>query len=325
MSTMRPRIAVLTTPEVGHPDLENLRDCAHIVWSDEVGVGEALEGARAAFLWDTGMWRELQRNWGRCGGLEWVHAAVTGVEGICFEELRDSRVTLTNAAGTYDEPIAEYVALAVLAFERDWRRICGQAARHAWEPFTAHRVAGKSVLVVGPGHIGRACARKLAALGAHVSAVGRTARETDPDFGRVRPFTQLRGALAGADHIVVATPLTDETYHLIDAGALARCKPEAHLVNVGRGAVVDTAALVGALQSGHLGGATLDVVEGEPLGPASPLWDVPGLTLTPHLSGEVDGTDGALVEQFLGNAQRWLAGKPLANMVDKQRGYGAKG
>ncbi len=322
---MRPRIAVLTTPEVGHPDLGELSEHAVIAWSDEVGVAPALQGARAAFLWDTGMWRELRDNWGLCEHLEWVHAAVTGVEGICFEQLRDSQVALTNAAGTYDEPIADYVTLAVLAFERDWRRICAQAERHAWEPFTAHGFAGRNVLVVGPGRIGRACGRKLAALGAHASAVGRTAREGDPDFGRVLPFTQLHAALTDADHIVVATPLTSETRHLIDAEALACCKPGAHLVNVGRGPVVDTQALVAALRSGALAGATLDVVEGEPLDPSSPLWDVPNLTLTPHLSGEVAGTEEALVGQFVANARRWLAGEPLANVVDKQRGYGTRG
>lgn len=321
----RPRLAVLTNPEVGHPDLGELAALVDIAWSDEVGFGAALDGADAAFLWDVSLWRELEANWGRCGRLEWVHAAVTGVEGICFPELRDSRVVLTNAAGTYDEPIAEYVALAVLAHSRGWRRLCTQAEQHTWQPFTAQGLRGKDVLVVGPGRIGRACGRALAALGARVRAVGRTAREDDADFGRVLPFTRLDEAVGTADHIVVATPLTDETYHLINADILSRCKPGAHLVNVGRGPVVCTADLVEALQAGRLGGATLDVVEGEPLAPESPLWDVAGLAITPHLAGEVAGADGALVEQFIDNARRWLGGRELANKVDKLRGYGTVG
>ena len=123
------------------------------------------------------------------------------------------------------------------------------------------------------------------------------------------------------DHVVLAAPLTEATRNLVDADVLAAMKPDAHLVNVARGPLVDEDALLVALGKGQLAAATLDVFGTEPLPPDSPLWDAPGVTITAHMSGDVVGWRDTLARQFADNARRWLAGDPLLNVVDKDLGY----
>lgn len=316
------KLAVMSSEELGRFDLGPLPEGCDVAWSFGGGdLGAALQGADALFLWDAGRAGELREHWELCTGLRWVHAAVTGVDQLCFEELAASEAVLTNAGGIYDDAIAEYAVVACLMYERRMGRLMRQQLSHEWGWLQGSRLGGKNVLVVGPGRIGRCCARKLAALGAYVGALGRTERPGDEDFGFIGSSRDAARYLPHADHILLTSPLTDETYHLVDGAFLAACKPSAHLVNVGRGGLVDTGALVAALVAGRLGGATLDVLEAEPLPKESPLWDMESVVVTPHIAGDADGFEPALIAQFNENLQRYATGQELLCVVDKKAGY----
>ncbi|MFD1212898.1 NAD(P)-dependent oxidoreductase, partial [Arthrobacter sp. GCM10027362] len=149
----------------------------------------------------------------------------------------------------------------------------------------------------------------------------RTAREHDGDFGTVLPSAKLVQHAGWADHLVLAAPLTAQTRHLVGARVLAAMKPSAHLINVGRGALVDEPALVDALRSGRIAAASLDVFEQEPLPAGHPFWDMENVHVSAHMSGDVAGWRDALADQFLANLDRFIAGAPLENLIDKALGY----
>jgi phosphoglycerate dehydrogenase-like enzyme len=221
----------------------------------------------------------------------------------------------------YDEPTAEYVLGLILALAKDFPRIWEHQQHHEWRPHQSGTITGRTALVWGTGPIGRAIARLLRAVGMRVCGAGRTARSDDPDFGTVHGADTLRPALAEADYVVLAAPLTPDTRGMVDAPVLAAMKPGARLINVGRGALVDEKALVDHLAAGRLAGAALDVFDQEPLPAESPLWDMPGVIVSPHMAGETMGEREALIELFLDNLTRRAEGLPLRNVVDKRRGY----
>lgn len=320
----RPKIAVITSREVGKPSLSIPPSAAQIFYSTDTGLKEALHGAKAAFLWDVALIDEVRRNWEWTSDLEWMHVAVAGVDAMCFDEMRESPLVLTNAGGVYNYAIAEYVTGAVISYERNYPRLRFQKDHCEWKPFVSSSAQGKNALILGPGRIGRACARSLATLGMHVRGVGRTARKDDPDFECIYAVESIEDCVGWAHHLIVTAPLTDDTYHLLDADLFKQCRPSVHVVNVGRGPIINTSDLVRALQSGHVGGATLDVFENEPLSPMSPLWKMSTVMITPHIAGEINGFEEALIAQFEENARKWLKGEPLDWVVDKNRGYAAK-
>lgn len=302
------------------PHLGPLHGSVDLRFTDAAGLGEAVKGARALFLWDF-FSTAVQDVWAHCGDLEWIHVAAAGVDSLLFDELRDSDVTVTNARGTFDRPIAEFVLASILAHAKrlhESRRL--QEARE-WRHRETRSLAGSRALVVGTGAIGREIARLLSAVGMEVRGVGRTAREQDPDFGTVVASSDLAAEAGWCDHLVNAAPLTPATTGLINADVLAAMTTTAHLVNIGRGATVVEADLVRALQDDVISGASLDVFEVEPLPSDSPLWQAPGAVISAHMSGDVIGWRDTLARQFVDNAQRWLDGEPLANVVDKQLGY----
>lgn len=316
------KLAVMSSEELGRFDLGPLPEGCSVAWS--LGGGDldaALHGADALFLWDAGRAGELREHWGHCSSLCWVHAAVTGVDQLCFDELVGSSAVLTNAGGIYDEAIAEYVVMACLMYERRMNRLMRQQLGREWAWLQGSRLGGKNVVVVGPGRIGRCCARKLAALGVHVGALASRERGSDADFEFVGASSQAARYLPWADHVLLTSPLTSATYHLVGREFLGACKPGAHLVNVGRGGLVDTAALIAALRDGALGGATLDVLEEEPLAAESPLWSMDNVVVTPHIAGDADGFEPALIAQFNDNLQRFAAGQELLCVVSKEAGY----
>ncbi|MER7899837.1 D-2-hydroxyacid dehydrogenase [Streptomyces sp. NPDC096046] len=252
----------------------------------------------------------------------WVHAASAGVDSFLFPALVDDPgVVLTNARGVYDQPTAEYVLGLILSLAKDFPGTWEHQRRREWRPRPSDGITGRTVLVWGTGPIGRATARLLTAVGMRVCGAGRTARPDDPDFGTVHGPAGLHTALAEADYVVLAAPLTQDTRGMVDAPVLAAMKPGARLINVGRGGLVDEEALVDHLAAGRLAGAALDVFAQEPLPAGSPLWDMPGVVISPHTAGETTSEREALVEVFLDNLTRHIEGRPLRNVVDKRRGY----
>nr|WP_233526291.1 D-2-hydroxyacid dehydrogenase [Actinomadura spongiicola] len=286
----------------------------------ESGLAEALPDADVLFVWDF-LTDALADAWPSRGGPRWVHIASAGVDRLMFPELVRGDTVVTNSRGVFDEPIAEYVLGLVLAFAKDLHTTIRLQGARRWRHRETERITGARALVVGTGPIGRAIGRRLTAAGLEVSGAGRTARDADPDLGTVHPMERLDGALAAADYVVLAAPLTPRTRGMIDAAALDRMRPSARLINIGRGALVAEADLVKALRDGRIAGAALDVFEDEPLPESSPLWDLPNVVVSPHMSGDVVGWRDELVRVFVDNLDRYVSGRPLRNVVDKRLGY----
>ena len=284
------------------------------------GLAEAVRGARALLLWDF-FSTAVSDIWTAADSLEWIHITAAGVDTLLFDELRDSDVVVTNARGVFDRPLAEYVLGAVIAHAKDSHRSFDLQRRHEWRHRETRGITGATALVVGTGGIGREIAKLLRAAGLVVRGAGRRAATDDPDFGEVIASDDLAAEAGWCDHLVLAAPLTAQTRGLVDAQVLAAMKPDAHLVNIARGPMVDESALLTALTERRIGGATLDVFGTEPLPPEHPLWDAPNVTITAHMSADVVGWRDTLAAQFAGNVRRWLAGESLLNVVDKKLGY----
>jgi len=298
-------------PDLGELPVE-LRHC------DAAGLADAVRGAQVLMLWDF-FSTAVRDVWRYADALEWIHVTAAGVDTLLFAELRRSDVVVTNAHGVFDRPIAEYVLGAILAHAKDSRRSLELQRERQWLHRETRSVAGATAIVVGTGGIGREIARLLRAAGLEVRATGRTER-TDPELGDVLASADLAAHVGWADHLVLAAPLTDATRGLVGAEVLAAMRPGSHLVNIARGPLVEEDALLEALRAGRIA-ATLDVFDAEPLPPDSPLWSAPGAVVTAHMSGDVVGWRETLARQFVDNANRWLSGQPLLNVVDKQLGY----
>lgn len=293
---------------------------AEFRYCDADGLERAVEGAQAVLMWDY-FSTALRDVWTHADALEWIHVAAAGVDTLLFDQLRASDVVVTNARGVFDRPIAEYVLGAVLAHAKGSQASLDFQRRHEWRYRETRSIAGAHALVVGTGGIGREIARLLRAAGLSVRGAGRRTVAEDPDFGTVVSTDDLAAAVGWCDHLVLAAPLTDATRGLVDAVVLKAMKSDAHLVNIARGPIVDEGALLAALTERRIAGATLDVFSTEPLPAGHPLWDAPGAVITAHMSGDVAGFRDTLATQFADNAQRWLAGQPLLNVVDKVLGY----
>jgi phosphoglycerate dehydrogenase-like enzyme len=305
--------------------LERLSPGVQILHADPGRLSELpgmLTASDAVLVWDFTS-DAVRDSWPAAGSPvpRWVHTASTGVDRVLFPALVAAPTVLTNARGIFEQPIAEYVAGLVVAMAKDFHGTWELQRQRRWRHRETMRVAGSRAVVVGAGPIGRATAVTLAALGLRVRLVGRTRRDGDPDFGRVHSDTELPDLLPEADWVVCAAPLTTRTRGMFDAAAFGRMKPGARFVNVGRGPLVVTDDLVKALLARRIAGAALDVFEEEPLAHDSRLWDVPGLLVSPHMSADTYGWRDALAEQFLDNFERWQAGDPLFNVVDKKLGY----
>jgi phosphoglycerate dehydrogenase-like enzyme len=267
-------------------------------------------------------------NFGRARGLRWIHVPAAGVGSQLFPALVESGVVVTNARGLHAVAMAEHALGLMLAFARKLHRARDLQRAHRWgqvalwtEPPPFGQLAGGTLGLVGLGAVGAALAERAAALGLRVIAVRPHTRPDPAPAHEQWGLERLGELLERADWVVLAAPHTAASRGMIGAEQFARMKPGAVLVNLGRGALVDEQALVAALRAGRLGGAALDVVRGEPLEPASPLWDLPDVILTPHVGGLGPGHWEGAVEQFAENLELYLAGRPLRNVVDKRAGY----
>jgi phosphoglycerate dehydrogenase-like enzyme len=263
------------------------------------------------------------------GRLRWAHSASAGVGGSLHPAMLASDVVLTNSAGVYAEPMADQVLAAILYFTRGLDVAVRQQREARWDkgPFNAvptfmRELSEGTVGIVGLGGIGRAVARRAAALGMRVIATRRRPQADAPEEVEVLAGEDaLERLLPRSDYLVVTVPRTRETAGLIGARELGMLPGGAVLVNVARGGIVDESALAGALRSGRLRGAALDVFEREPLPGDSPLWRLPNLLATPHVSGTSRLFWRRQAELIVENLRRYLAGAPLLNVVDKRAGY----
>jgi phosphoglycerate dehydrogenase-like enzyme len=280
----------------------------------------------------------------RASRLTWVQLHMAGVDALRDHPLyTQTAIPLTTTSGVHAGTIAEYAITVLLALAHRVPRMVEWQAKGRWPPdaerwslFVPTEMRGATLGIVGYGSIGRELARLAkTAFGMAILVSKRDpAQRVDPGYcppgtgdpdGRLPDAwfssKQLPELLERADVVVMATPLTPETHHLIGAGELARMKPTAYFINVGRGATVDEAALAQALAERRLAGAAVDVFAEEPPPAGHPLYGVPNVILSPHVSGFLPSYDDRCAELFAENLQRYLARAPLLNLVDRARGY----
>ncbi|MDQ1010616.1 phosphoglycerate dehydrogenase-like enzyme [Streptomyces sp. V4I23] len=297
------------------PRLGRLTGKVRVEYADEETLAARLRDADVLLVWDFAS-DAVRRAWpGEGPRPRWVHTPSAGVDRVLCPALAVSDTVVTNARGIFEQPIAEYVAALVLAMAKDLPVTLELQRRHEWRHREGLAVAGSRAVVVGAGPIGRAVAGALRALGATTAVVGRQARPG------IHGEQDLDPLLARADWVVCAAPLTQTTAGMFDARRFGLMQPSARFVNVGRGPLVVEADLLDALHKRWIAGAALDVFESEPLAPDSPVWEAPGLIVSPHMSGDTIGWRDRLSEQFVGMYELWAAGEPLPNVVDKKRGY----
>lgn len=285
-------------------------------------VGDAKE-AMVIYQW-SGSKELLQQAFAACPNVKWIHSRSAGLEQTLFPELRDSDVMLTNGSGVFSPALGEFVLGAILYFAKDFRRLVRNQMAGRWEQFDVHMAEGKTVGIVGYGDIGRAVAARVKAIGMKVVALKRHPEKSanagslvEETFGPDRRVEMI----SRCDYVVVTAPLTPETRGMIGKAEIAAMKPEAVVINVGRGAVIDEKTLIRALSEGQIKGAALDVFEDEPLPAGHALYGMENVLLSPHSADHtMDWLDNAM-EFFAEQCERYLDGKPLLNLVDKKLGY----
>jgi phosphoglycerate dehydrogenase-like enzyme len=261
--------------------------------------------------------------------LRWIHSPSAAVHQFMFAELIDSPVVLTNSREVHGPVVAEHVIAVVFALAKkipmaailQHKRMWGQETM--WNNGARLReIAGATLGLIGVGSIGRRVGQMASALGMRVIAVRKHPEKEKPEgVAEVFPPSALNDLLKQSDYVVVAAPLIAATDGLINAARLAVMKPDAFLINVGRGPQVDETALADTLRCCRIAGAALDVFDREPLPEDSPLWDLPNLLITPHTAGLTEKLWHRHYELFSDNLRRYLAGQPLLYVVDKQKGY----
>ena len=257
-----------------------------------------------------------------CPTVRWVHCRAAGLDDLLSPELVEHPAPLTNGSGVFSPPLGEFVLGAVIYFAKDFRRLIRNQMAGIWEPFDVDEVAGRTAGIVGYGDIGRAVAMRLKAFGMEILALRRSIpAAADPLVSRYYAPEGLAEMIPQCDYVVVAAPLTAETRGMIGAREFALMKRSAVVINVGRGAVIDEAAMIEALTGRRIWGAALDVFSVEPLPEGHPLFRLENVLLSPHSTDHTRDWLERAMQFFLDQFARFAKGEPLLNVVDKRRGY----
>ncbi len=259
--------------------------------------------------------------------LRWIQATSAGIGQLVAKHRYVERMpetVFTTASGVHAVPLAEYTLMSILMFRRRVPQMLADQRDRRWKRFASTDLKGRSLAVVGMGSIGREVARLATSFGMRTIGVKRTVAGVDPaslHLGALYASDELHAALSGAEHLVLSAPHTPETEGMIGATELALLASGAILVNVARGALIDESALLEALESGHVGGAALDVFQEEPLSPDSPFWTMPNVFVCSHSAGTSDHENERITDIFCENLRRYLAREPLLNVLDTVRMY----
>ncbi len=259
----------------------------------------------------------------RAPNLKWFQATSAGVDRHRDTEVWKSDIIITGVSGIHATPIGEFVMGLMLMFAKNTALGFKMMQTHKWDRYASGTLRGKTVGIVGLGHIGGEVARLAKAFGMRVVGTRRSAKATGKarNVDLVLPTARMKEMIAQSDFVTVCCPLTPETRHIIGEAELKAMKPTAHIINIGRGPLIDEKALIRALKAKQIAGAGLDVTEQEPLPSDSPLWNLDNVILSPHVSGGMEDYMLRSAQLFADNLQRYLAGKKLINLVNKKRGY----
>ena len=259
-----------------------------------------------------------------CPNVRWVHSRSAGLDTVLFPELIESPVPLTNGRGVFSQSLGEFALCAILYFAKDLRRMIRNQQAERWEQFDVVEISGQTVGIVGYGDIGRAVATRVRAMGMRVLAVkrqGPSLYNMDPLVNQIYPPAERTEMIGQCDYVVCAAPLTAETRGLIGEAEFAAMKPGAVIINIGRGPVIDEAAMVRALTEKRIKGAGLDVFDTEPLPEGHPFYKLENVLLSPHCADHTaDWTEQAM-RFFVAQFERYGEDRPLENVVNKRQGY----
>ena len=312
---------VLVLASTNDSQLAMLNELPHTICGDAATCAQAAKDATVILQWSAT--RDLLRAaFGMCEKLLWVHSRAAGLDNLLFAELVKSDVVLTNGRGVFSASLAEFVLATILYFAKDFRRMIRNQMSAVWEPFDVEEIAGQTVGILGYGDIGRAVASRAHVMGMRVLATKRhVPASTDPLVEQFYKPEQRREMMARCDYIVATAPLTEETRHLISDAEFGVMKSTAFIINVGRGPVIDEAALIRALATKRIKGAGLDVFEQEPLPVGSPLYKLENVLLSPHCADHTADWQDQAMRFFLTQYRSFEKGEPLKNIVNKRLGY----
>jgi phosphoglycerate dehydrogenase-like enzyme len=318
---------LVLSADLADPDLKLLAqlpdECSLAVGNSVEAFERLAEEATVIFSWSISG-KLLRDVFAMCPKVQWVHSRSAGLDTVLFPELVKSAVPLTNGRGVFSQWLGEFGLGAILYFAKDLRRMIANQEAGRWEPFDIVEIAGQTVGIVGYGDIGRAVAQRVRAMGMRVLALKRhaaAAQGADPLIERTFGPDERREMIAQCDYIVVSAPLTAETLGMIGEAEFAVMKPTAVVINLGRGPVIDEAAMVRALRGGRIKGAALDVFDNEPLPEEHPFWGMKNVLLSPHCADHTPDWTAQAMRFFLAQFRRFVEGQPLENVVVKTLGY----
>ncbi|HLA81068.1 MAG TPA: D-2-hydroxyacid dehydrogenase [Thermoleophilia bacterium] len=296
----------------------------------EIVAGTALEDFEVAasaatiiFAWGTS--RDLLRQVLLMSPkIRWVHIFSAGMNHLMSTELVESPAVLTNAKGVFSQSLGEWVLGAILYFAKDFRRLIRSQMQGRWDPYEVVEISGQTVGIVGYGDIGQAVAKRVAAMGMRVLGLtrrGSLPNQPDPLAEQIYAPVDLIRMIEQSDYIIVTAPLTPETRNLVGEAEIAAMKPDAVIINIGRGPVINEEALIRALSEKKIKGAALDVFHREPLPGDHPFYSMENVLLSPHCADNTPDWLENAMEFFLENLDRYRKGEPLLNLVQKELGY----
>ncbi len=326
---MTESLNVISTFQFSPASLVKLREAADAevlcITNNDEFLARLQEADVLCSYWLPDNWRALTKR------LRWLQCSGAGVDSLLPTGILDeeSGIVVTTAVGINTTPIGEYVFGSMLMFNRTWPEMVRLQDRHVWPrsvtwyKLGGRELAGQTLGIVGLGSIGRRVARLGRAFGMRIVATRRTVQAgvQDPDVDQLYTTAQLHEMLGKSDYVVISVPLTQETDSLIGEAELRAMQPHTYLVNVARGRVIDEQVLIRALKEGWIAGAGLDVTEEEPLSAESPLYTMPNVILTPHISGISVKYDERLTDLFAANLRRFRKGETLHNRYEATRGY----
>lgn len=259
-------------------------------------------------------------HWAKASKLRFIQTVGAGVDAVLPAPDLSRNVKIANARGVHAVQMGEFALAMMLHFCKDMPRITRQQSEKAWEMFFAPSLSGTTCGILGLGAIGEAIAERAKFLGMRVIGTQRTPKASE-HVEAVYPPEETDKVVAEADYLIIVLPLTDATRGMMDSALLAKMKPDAVLINLARGGVVDETALLEALRGGKIQGAAMDVFAEEPLPADNPLWDAPNLLITPHMAAVSDKYIPMVTEILIDNLHRLDSGEPLRNEIDRDRGY----
>jgi phosphoglycerate dehydrogenase-like enzyme len=312
---------VLVLASGDDPQFAMLKELPHTVCGDVATCAQAAKDAAVILQW-SGTRELLRALFGMCKKVRWIHSKAAGLDNLLFPELVESEVLLTNGRGVFSASLGEFVLAAILYFAKDLRRMIRNQIAAVWEPFDVEEISGQTVGILGYGDIGRAVASRVHAMGMRVHATKRhIPGSADPLVERFYKPEERREMMARCDYIVATAPLTTETRHMISDVEFAVMKSTAVVINVGRGPVIDEAALLRALTTKRIKGAGLDVFEHEPLPPGNLLYKLENVLLSPHCADHTADWQDQAMRFFLTQYPCFEPGEPLNNFFNPRLGY----